>query len=210
MSRCQERPTVPSGPGYPVILYRSSAEGVNATFARPEGDFHSASHPVYCTLTLLTRGRATLKRRSPISHPGGSHPTIGLGQATRRQVRSWVGDHQRMPARRGSLIFFESWGKRPLLPYPSGCSRRTPSILHLNTLHVPEPGSIDPCTSSSRTIIGGSVKATGSQQFIPAAERTLLISVITAHPFLDPPVKMFAEAYHHREIALREMVLSSC
>jgi hypothetical protein len=36
-------------------------------------DFHLDSHPVYSALTLVTPGRATLKRRSPISHPGDTH-----------------------------------------------------------------------------------------------------------------------------------------
>ncbi|KAJ5933966.1 hypothetical protein N7454_006295 [Penicillium verhagenii] len=33
--------------------------------------------PIYYALTLLTPGRATLERLSPISHPSGTHRTTG-------------------------------------------------------------------------------------------------------------------------------------
>lgn len=44
---------------------------------------HLTFHPIYSVLNLLTPSRTTLKRLSPIARPGDTHPTIGLGQATR-------------------------------------------------------------------------------------------------------------------------------
>lgn len=65
---------------------------------------------------------------------------------------------------------------------------------------------MDPSPSS--TIRVGMVKATGSQLFILGAGWALLISLIAAHVFRDPPVRKFAEIDHHLAIDLRETVPS--
>ncbi|KAJ5813679.1 uncharacterized protein N7503_000429 [Penicillium pulvis] len=62
------------------MFYRISAERGQCSGRATEGENHPSSpssHPVYCALTLLTPGRATLKRLSPISHPSGTHRTTG-------------------------------------------------------------------------------------------------------------------------------------
>jgi hypothetical protein len=76
---CAKGPRFQKGQGKPIMLFLCSAMRVSAAVARRRVRItrsHPASHPVYCALTLSHPGRATLKRRSPTSHPGGTHPTI--------------------------------------------------------------------------------------------------------------------------------------
>ena len=58
-------------------------------WSRDSGDYHPDFHPIYGALTLLTSGRATVKRRSPIYHPGDTHRTSYKPHAGRLVV-GWV------------------------------------------------------------------------------------------------------------------------
>jgi hypothetical protein len=76
-----KRPRFQAVQGEPITLYLSSDERVSAAVARRRVRItrsHPDSHPVYCALTLLTPGRATLKRRSqmPERHPPYYSPHI--------------------------------------------------------------------------------------------------------------------------------------
>jgi hypothetical protein len=53
------------------------------------GDSHHDSHPVYSALTLVTPGRATTKRLSPLTYPGDTNPTTDRRQDTR--AGNWLG-----------------------------------------------------------------------------------------------------------------------
>ncbi|KAJ5885026.1 hypothetical protein N7495_009536 [Penicillium taxi] len=55
-----------------------------------QGKGRAQSHPVYCVLTLLTPGRATLKQRSPITHPGDTRLFSAFKPHAGQLVVWWV------------------------------------------------------------------------------------------------------------------------